>query len=210
MDRRSFVSRLILGALGLGSFSASGCRNRPFAHLMQPGQKDMVGSTSAGAATYKPLIEGAVSRLLGRHASGIQTVGGTPGQPLRICFIGVENASAEEIGDFKEQIYEHIDTHIEQSNAYQPVSKRFIDAAMRETRLRPDELFLPKNMRKFTAALEQKGQPIDYLLYAKITSGTTRDGKDAQRDYMLTLEMVYVKNAQYDKEPATLSKIYHR
>ena len=48
------------------------------------------------------------------------------------------------------------------------------------------------------------------MLYAKITSGTTRKRKDTQRDYMLTLEMVNVKTGDYDKESATLRKAYHR
>lgn len=203
------MSRSILGVMGLGSLTASGCRTRPHAKVMKTDEEDLVGNTAAGAATYGPLIETAVSSLLGRHATGVVTAGGVSG-PLRVCFVGVENASAEEIGDFKAQIYEHIDTHIEKSNLYDPVSKRFVDAALRETRLRPDELFLPDNRRAFTAVLEQQGQPVDFLLFAKITSGTTRDGKDSQRNYMLTLEMVNVNSGKYDKESAVLRKAYHR
>jgi hypothetical protein len=171
----------------------------------------MVGTTGAGAETYRPLVEAAVCSLLERHTSGVQSVGAPAGTGLmRICFIGVENRSAEEIGDFKEQIYEHIDTHIEQSHVYHPISKRYVDAALRETGLRPDELFLPKNMREFAACLEQQGQPVDYLLYAKITSGTTHKGHDMQRDYVLTLELVNVNTGDYDKESAMIRKKYDR
>ena len=35
-----------------------------------------------------------------------------PPQPKRICFVAVENKSAEEIGDFKDQLYQIIDLHI--------------------------------------------------------------------------------------------------
>ena len=53
------------------------------------------------------------------------------------------------------------------------------------------------------------GQPFDYLLYATLTSGTTHDNKDYQRDYLLTLEMVNVRTGQYDKESAQLDKGYN-
>jgi hypothetical protein len=57
--------------------------------------------------------------------------------------------------------------------------------------------------------LEQQGQPIDYLLYATLTSGTTQSGKDYQRDYLLTLEMIDTRTGDYDKESAMLRKGYH-
>ena len=57
--------------------------------------------------------------------------------------------------------------------------------------------------------MEQQGQPFDALLYATVTTGTTRENKDSQRDYMLTLEMIDVQTGQYDKQVATLSKGYY-
>lgn len=209
MHARSFIGLLSAVALSL-SMIGTGCRHHTHAKVLRPDKKDMVGTTGAGAETFKPLVDTAVCSLLDRHASGIQSVGTPPAGPMRICFIGVENKSAEEIGDFKEQIYEHIDEHIEHSHVYHPISKRYVDAALRDTRLRPDELFLPKNMRAFAASLEQQGQPVDYLLYAKITSGTTRKGHDMQRDYVLTLELVNVQTGDYDKESAMIRKKYDR
>ena len=210
MNRRGFIWPTILGAVGLSSIATCGCRHKTHAQVLRPDKPDMVGTTGAGAETYKPLVETVVTNLLERHASGVQTVGAVSPEPMRICFIGVENRSAEEIGDFKEQIYEHIDTHIEHCQIYHPISKRFVDAALRETRLRPDELFVPRNMRTFAAALEQQGQPVDFLLYAKVTSGTTRKGHDMQRDYVLTLELVNVQTGDYDKESAIIRKKYDR
>jgi hypothetical protein len=49
---------------------------------------------------------------------------------------------------------------------------------------------MPDSMRLFTSAMGRDGTPVDYLLIAKITSGTTQDNKDMQRDYKLTLELV--------------------
>ena len=128
---------------------------------------------------------------------------------MRICFVGVENKTAEEIGDFKEQIYEQIDTRLLESNTFAPISRRYVDAGLRSTRIRPDELFVPDAMRTFVQVMEQQGQPFDYLLFAKLTSGTTRENHDYQRDYVLTLELVDIRTGQQDKQSATLSKAYH-
>jgi hypothetical protein len=206
MERRRFLqsaaATLIAGLSG-------GCKANQFAKVRKSGEADMVGSHQAGAETFKPLVEQTTSELLSRHATQVVPAGGAPPQPLRICFVGVENLSSEEIGDFKDQIYECIDLKIVQSQVFQPVNKRFIDAGLMQTRLRPDQLFVPDNMHAFTAVMQQQGQPIDALLYAKLTSGTTRENKDSQKDYLLTLELVDIHSGNYDKQAATLSKSYY-
>jgi len=210
MERRDFLR---LG-LVMAPFSfAIGCRTHQFGQVIKDDQADMVGSHAAGAETFNPLINESVARLLGRQETQFHAVSynsGAPNpMPKRVCFVCVENRSIEELGDFKEQIYEQIDSQILQSPMFAPVSRRFVDAALYETRLRPDSLFLPENMRLFMAALEQQGQPFDYLLYAKLTSGTTENNHAYQRDYLLTLEMVNVHTGQYDKESAKVRKGYH-
>ena len=57
---------------------------------------------------------------------------------MRPCFVAVENKSAEEIGDFKEQIYQLIDTQILESGVFQPVSKRYVDVALYLTELKEE------------------------------------------------------------------------
>ncbi|MEO8495577.1 MAG: penicillin-binding protein activator LpoB [Planctomycetota bacterium] len=209
MERRDFL-RLGLAAAPFGF--AIGCRSHQFGHVVKDDQADMVGSHAAGAETFNPLINESVAKLLGRQETQLHAVSfnGGPPAPKRICFVCVENRSIEELGDFKEQIYEQIDSQILESQIFEPVSRRFVDAALYETRLRPDSLFLPENMRLFSAALEQQGQPFDYLLYAKLTSGTTENNQNFQRDYLLTLEMVNVHTGQYDKESAKVRKGYHQ
>ena len=205
MHRRHFLGS------GLVTFAGclSGCRGNQYAEVKQPGDPGMVGSHQAGAETWQPLMHDAVAKLLGRHAMARQPGPNGVPPPLRICFVGVENKSSEEIGDFKDQIYEQIDTKILESQVFQPVSKRYVDSGLMQTRLRPDLLMVPSNMRMFVAAMEQQGQPFDYLLYATITSGTTHENKDYQRDYLLTMELIDVHNGQYDKQSATLSKGYY-
>jgi len=216
MDRRTFLSCccVTLGGAG-GMLGLAGCRGHQYAHVLNPGQKDMVGSHDAGAETFNPLIDTAVAQLLGRQASGFQAASYQPDAPPAagppaICFVGVENKSAEEIGDYKDQIYQQIDTRIVQSGAFRAISKRFVDAGLMQTRLRPDSLFVPANLRMFAESLEQMGQPFDYLLYATITSGTTESNHSYQRDYLLTMELVNIHNGQYDKESAMIRKGYHR
>ena len=205
MHRRYFLRSGIVALAG-----SLGCRGNQFAEVKHPGDPQMVGSHQAGGETWRPLMDEAVGKLLGRHMMARNS--GPNGQvlpPLRICFVGVENKSIEELGDFKDQIYEQIDQKILESHVFQPISKRFVDAGLMQTRLRPDMLMVPQNQRMFLSAMEQQGQPFEYLLYATITSGTTRENKDYQRDYLLTMELVDIHNGQYDKESATLSKGYY-
>ena len=193
----------------------AGCRGRQFAQVLRDDQPDMVGSHEAGAETFNPLVEEAVAKLLARQQSPFQPVAfdqepGAPPPRRTVCFIGVENQSAEELGDFKEQLYEQIDAQIMQSPQFQPISRWLVAAALREIRMRPDALMIPENMRLFAGILEQQSQPFDYLLLAKITSGTTQSNSSYQRDYVLTLELVNIQTGQYDKEAAKVRKGYHR
>lgn len=212
-DRRTFLLRR-LAPLPLAVLAA-GCRSVQFARVMMPGEGGMTGSHQAGQETFTPLVNDAVAKLLARHVDmAVQPAaysegGEAPAPARRICFVGVENRSAEDIGDFKERIYQSIDSRILESSVFQPVNRRFVDAGLRDTRLRPDQLLVPEHMRAFAAHMEQQGQPIDYLLYATITSGTTRENRDYQRDYVLTLELVEVGTGTYDKQSAELSKGYH-
>lgn len=204
-----------------------GCAGRQYGHILASDDQDMVGSHAAGAATWNPLVESAVAQLLTRcppvaqtaavDGNGgpisVETVGSQLAMPdatagSTVCFIGIENKSAEEIGDFKDQLYETIDSQINSSAGYRGVSRRMVDAALRETRLRPDALFLPDNRNLFAAVLGRGGAPVDYLLYATITSGTTDRNRSSQRDYVLTLEMVNVHTGDFVKESAKIRKGY--
>jgi len=211
MNRRTFIVRAGGQLAGVAAVSLVGCRGHQTAHVVTHNKADMVGSHAAGAETFKPLIDEAVAQLLGRqHDIQPVSAGELPPPPKKVCFVGVENKSAEELGDFKDQIYQAIDTKILDSRAFQPTSARFVQAALAETRLRPDQLFIPQNMGLFAGVLEQQGQPVDYLLYATITSGTTKNNNDVQRDYLLTLELINVRTGHYDKQSASLRKGYHK
>lgn len=196
------------------TFTVSGCRGRQHAHVLNGSDEDMVGSHTAGAETWKPLIDEAVCKLFARSAGTIHQAShvtvGSEGPVRSVCFVGVENRSSEEIGDFRELIYEQIDTSIRQDPQFQVISRRYVEAAMAECRCRPDMLVIPENRRQFQAALERTNQPFDYLLFATIVSGTTQSNGDYQRDYTLTLELMDIENGSSLKESAELRKGYHK
>lgn len=209
MDRRAFLSQ----TAGLAILAGLGCRGKQHAHVLTEHEDDMVGSHTAGAETWEPLIQTSVGDLLARQHVVI-VASAEAVDPLarkRICFVCVENKSAEEIGDFREQIYQKIDTCINESQEFEVITRKYAEAGLRQCGLRPDDLFVPGNRRMFTAAMEQLEQPFDYLLYATITSGTTKSNdKDYQRDYLLTLELIHMESGKSDKESAELRKGYHK
>ena len=214
MKRRSFLQ---FGLTAAGSlFLLAGCKSgQQFARVIKPGEKEMVGSHQAGQETFRPLVDEAVGKLMARHdaphfTQQVSHQEALPPPKQSVCFVGVCNQSAEEIGDFKEQLYEAIDTRLRDCGSFSSISRQYVDAGLRELRLRPDDLFIPQNMRSFVAVMEQQGQPMQYLLFAKLTSGTTRQNQNYQRDYQLVLELVDIQTGQSDKQTAELSKGYHK
>ena len=215
MNRR-LVLRFGLATSATALLPALGCKSgTQFARVIKPGEKEMVGSHQAGQETYKPLVEEAVGKLMARHEMPahmqVSAQGETLPPPRRsVCFVGICNKSAEEVGDFKEQIYQAIDSRLHECGSFAPISRQYVDAGLRELRLRPEQLFVPEQMRSFVALMEQQGQPIQYLLFATLTSGTTRQNQNYQRDYQLVLELVDIQSGQADKQTAELSKAYHQ
>lgn len=211
LTRREFLPHVAPFAAAWLAGSFSGCRNVQHAKVLADNDADTVGSHSAGAETWKPLVRESVGRLLYRQTSSIQLTGHeVPHARKRICFVGIENKSAEDLGDFKEQIYQHIDTLINESEAFEPINRRYVDAGLQQCGLRADQLFIANNQRMFAASMEKFEQPFDYLLYATITSGTTKSNKNYQRDYLLTLELIDIYSGQTEKESAEIRKGYRR
>lgn len=217
--------RCCITMVALGSLALLGCAHHQYGHILASDDKDLVGSHAAGAATWNPLVDEAVAKLLSRcpppvrpvtfesTADGFDpaTVGSALSTgPSSVCFIGIENKSAEELGDFKDQLYERIDSQINSQEAFRGLSRRMVDAALLETRLRPDALFLPHHRELFAAALGRRGTPVDYLLFATVTTGTTDRNKSSQRDYELTLEMVNLHSGDFMKESAKIRKGYSK
>ncbi len=79
-----------------------------------------------------------------------------PPPKLRVCFVGVENHSGEEIGDFKAQIYEKIDQQISQCPTTAPINRRFVEAGLRASRIRPEDLFIQSIAARLPASWNNK------------------------------------------------------
>ena len=186
---------LQITALFLCGVAFIGCQGTK-ARLMRTNELDKVGSNRAGAEVYNPMVRDATGKLLARAATEtIQQVShnASPQAPMpkrKVCFVSLENASMEELGDFKEHIKSAILESIAQSEQFEIVSDRAVTAGLRALSLRSDDLFMPENRRMFVSVMGQGGTPVEYLLFAKITSGTTENNRDMQREYKLTLELI--------------------
>jgi Peptidoglycan-synthase activator LpoB len=209
MHRREWFTNVSLIALA----SLAGCRGYQYAHVINPTAGNLVGSHEAGAEVFDPLVDEAVAKLLARQQIATEDCPiGPDGRPAKktICFIGIDNKSVEDIGDFKDKLYNQIDSQILESHTFQPISRRMVDAALHETRMRPDSLMVPENLQLFTAVLQRGGAPVDYFLYATLTSGTTKRNSSTQRDYELTLELTNIHTGEYDKTSSEVRKGYHK
>ena len=204
-----------LVACALAIVGSAGCRSHQSGKILQPGDKEMVGSHKAGQEVYRPLVDTTVASLLGHFEANPQlhlaSAGGDPLPPPRasVCFVGVENKTAEEMGDFKEMLFEMIDSKLLESTQFKPISRRYVQAGLDELRLPPQQLFVPANMQSFVHVMQQGGHPFEYLMFAKLTSGTTQDNKNYQRDYQLTLEMIDIRTGEQHKQSTPISKAYY-
>jgi cysteine synthase len=144
-----------------------------------------------------------MTKLLNRQKS-------EAGPQAKVAFIDLENKSVEELGDFREQLIQIIETLGENTNKYRMISRRYVQTALAEVRLQPNQVMIPKYMRQFAQVLEQQNQPVDFLLYAVLTSGTTTGVASTQRDYLLSLELINVRTGDMDKESERVRKEYQK
>jgi len=211
LSRRQLLQNAAPLALALLATPLAGCRNVQHARVLGAKDPGTVGPHAAGGETWKPLVQESVDRLLCRQATAIQLAGHeVPHARKRVCFVGIENKSAEELGDFKQQIYQHIETLISQSDAFEPIDRKYVQAGLEQSGLRADQLFIVNNQRMFAASLEKFEQPFEYLLYATITSVAMRSNTDSQREYLLTLELIDIRSGRTEKESAELRKEHRR
>jgi hypothetical protein len=65
-----------------------------------------------------------------------------------------------------------------------------VEAALRQTGLRPDEIFLGQGRQQFMLVLGSQGVTPDYLLWGTVTNLSTDGSNLREREYMLTMELV--------------------
>jgi hypothetical protein len=197
------TSAAILAAL-LGAAVCGGCG--PSGRLKAQDEDRKVGYKRAGAPEYERLMQSAVGALLDEHEGAIRAQG-----KMMVAFVGIENKSAEELGDIKDAMYEIIDTQLVNRKIYTNVNRRYVEAAEREANIRDvEELLLPPGRARFMQVLGRQSLVPDYLLWAKITSMTTDTSSDTKdRDYLLTMEMVNANTGETTaKKTAKITKEY--
>ncbi|MDR1484647.1 MAG: penicillin-binding protein activator LpoB [Planctomycetaceae bacterium] len=185
------------------------------ARVMHRGETSMVGSNKAGSEVYNPIVHSTVDKLIRRVASpeikAVQynTMEAPIHHKMNVYFAGVENRSLEELGDFRDHLRISINEKITQSDQIDIVSERAVDSVLRSLNLRADDLFTEHNMQNFISAMGKNGTPIDYVLFAEITSGTTESNRDMQREYKLTLRLVDTKKWREILESSQIRKEYN-
>lgn len=192
---------LVLPALAMLAVACAGHRGR----IMSDDEAEIVGARRAGAATFDRLIEGAVEKLFQRHK---EEFGAT--KTIAVAFVGVINKSDQELGPARDDMTQLIETKINHFPGYKTVSGYFVEAALRETRLTAESLYLPRNRAQFLAVLETNKNPAEALLYAVVTNVRTEADEVTQVNYTLTLELVDTATGQNFKETTRVRKTYTR
>jgi len=206
MKKKYAFQLAFLTAFSVTVLGALGCNGHRFGRILKSDSQDMVGSHAAGAQTFNNLVEQTTAKLLSRQSEMV----GATGMPKRVCFMGISNKSAEELGDFRDQLFDQIDTGISQASEFDSISPTYVKTGLEKSRLRPTDLFVPKQMQEFSRTMGQMGQPVDYLLFANLTSGTTTRNLQTQRDYNLSLELIDVNTGRRIKEQTKVRKGYHK
>ena len=197
-----------IGLVVIASVMTLGCGGRS-ARIRNEGEASLVGDRRAGASVYRNLVDGALRDLLDEYRARLR------GQPtatrVKMAFVGVENATREELGSWRDQLNEIIDDRINYAGDFTDLSfENFIKPAMREAGVATRQLGLPAHQRKLAAVLEQNGKPVDYFLFAKLTQGDTVAGDLKQSDYLLTFELLNLSDGTRLRARKEISKEYSR
>ncbi|NUQ35971.1 MAG: hypothetical protein HUU29_13650 [Planctomycetaceae bacterium] len=194
---------LTLGTVALG-LTLVACKSHE-GWIMSEDEGDLPGSRKAGIETFDRLVAGVTRDFLSSDAIKAEV----KDNKRCVAFVGIQNMSAEELGDNRESMYELIDTVIVGSRMFTSVSKDYVDAALSETGLRVEDLFLQKGHTEFLSVLRAKGAVPDYLLFGKLTSASSQGEDERQRNYMLTLQLVNAETGiVIDKKTERVRKGY--
>lgn len=158
----------------------------PSGRVKNDDEATIVGSRKAGIEVFDQLVQETSNKLLSRQASKSREEG-----KLVIAFVGIENKSAEEIADARESSYDMIQSILVNSDVFTLLSRRFVEATLRESGVnRPEALFTQNGVDRFVENLRAKGMAPDYLLWGNFTSSTSQAEGVRERNYFLTLELV--------------------
>lgn len=124
------------------------------------------------AAVSSPAVEKATSDAL-QELQRLTVLNGK--QNATLCFLGVSGKG--DLGGLSEAARQQIET----SSSFRLLEKSAVQAALKESDVRANNLFIPTERKKFVAAL---GEPVDYLLAGYVERGTvpTAGAQNADSD----------------------------
>lgn len=177
--RRSIRSNRGGADLSLDVFSASRSRRATFALLgafsvlLSTAFVGCFGGKSDSdeiAAVSSPAVEKATSEAL-QELQRLTVLNGKPNATL--CFLGVSGK-----GD-QSGLSEAARRQIETSSSFRLLEKSAVQAALKESDVRANNLFIPTERKKFVDAL---GEPVDYLLAGYVERGAVPNADAKSRD----------------------------
>lgn len=112
------------------------------------------------AAVSSPAVEKATANAL-QELQRLTVLNGK--QNATLCFLGVSGKG--DLGGLSEAARQQIET----SSSFRLLEKSAVQAALKESDVRANNLFIPTERKKFVAAL---GEPVDYLLAGYVERGT--------------------------------------
>lgn len=112
------------------------------------------------AAVSSPAVEKATSDAL-QELQRLTVLNGK--QNATVCFLGVSGKG--NLGGLSEAARQQIET----SSSFRLLEKSAVQAALKESDVRANNLFIPAERKKFVAAL---GEPVDYLLAGYVEKGS--------------------------------------
>lgn len=186
----------------------AGCGG-PSARIMRTDEPSLVDTQRAGPVVQRQLIDEALKKLSAEYRAR------TRGQPtftrIRMSFVGVENATNEELGSLRQQMNDIVNQAIYNSGDFTDLSFRnFVQPAMDEAGVGMRQLGMPRYQRELAGVLERQGNPLDSLLFARLTQGDARAGNIRQSDYLLQFELVNLADGTRVLSTAEVRKEYVR
>lgn len=137
------------------------------------------------AAVSSPAVEKATSEAL-QELQRLTVLNGK--QNATLCFLGVSGKG--DLGGLSEAARQQI----EAGSSFRLLEKSAVQAALKESDVRANNLFIPAERKKFVAAL---GEPVDYLLAGYVERGTVPTAgaqadasEDAPKVKIFKLELV--------------------
>ncbi|MBP3556784.1 MAG: hypothetical protein J6K20_03650 [Thermoguttaceae bacterium] len=118
------------------------------------------GDSENVAAVSSPAVEKATSEAL-QELQRLTVLNGK--QNATLCFLGVSGKG--DLGGLSEAARQQIET----SSSFRLLEKSAVQAALKESDVRANNLFIPAERKKFVAAL---GEPVDYLLAGYVEKGS--------------------------------------